>query len=398
MAAEWPVWELQGYGSAAPAPEPASFDDPVGDQGPGALPPRLDPLGPWFSARLSFADGARVDVLVAVFNDRIAVEDVRADPPLTLDGLAALARWIDGPLDDACRTATGRPRKARPGADAQPLVNPWQARSEVEPPAGREGCAPRPQGRASAAPSGSVVRGDGPLVRDGRVGRDRGGRAGHGGWCGHRGYDGGGGCGRGAAADGDGYGARDGNGADDRGGIGLDAPHARHRHSGAFRCRARGGRSPGSPLRRRPRRSSSPLASNGPASGPVSVGDASSDRGAEPASDPRVTASGPISEAPSEPSDPSGASHASFASDPSDPSGSSQASGPSEANASPALLARSRATERRRLAADVYREAQRQGRDPVEAVMQATGRNRRRSLRLIAGARDEGFLTPRHKR
>ena len=30
--------------------------------------------------------------------------------------------------------------------------------------------------------------------------------------------------------------------------------------------------------------------------------------------------------------------------------------------------------------------------------MNATGRNRRRSLRLIAGARDEGFLTPRHNK
>ncbi|WP_242640654.1 DUF6214 family protein, partial [Streptomyces kasugaensis] len=46
--------------------------------------------------------------------------------------------------------------------------------------------------------------------------------------------------------------------------------------------------------------------------------------------------------------------------------------------------------------ADAYREAQRDGRDPVLAVMTVTGRNRRRSLRLIAGARDEGLLTPRH--
>ena len=113
-AADWPAWELQGYGSAAPAPEPAAPEEPAPACGPATSPPRLDPLGPWFSARLSFADGARIDVLVAVCDDRLTIEDMRADPPLTLDGLATLARWIGGPLDDACRLATGRPRKPRP--------------------------------------------------------------------------------------------------------------------------------------------------------------------------------------------------------------------------------------------------------------------------------------------
>ncbi|XLE11857.1 DUF6214 family protein [Streptomyces sp. Pv4-95] len=335
---------------------------------------------------------------MAVFNDRIAVEDVRADPPLTLDGLAALARWIDGPLDDACRTATGRPRKARPDEDAHPLVNPWQARSEVEPPARREGCAPRPQGRATSAPSGSVVRGDGPLCGTGASDATGAGVPDAAGGAGVAMTEVAGAAGAaGAAAEGDGYGTRDGDGTDGRGGIGLDTPHAptdtqAHFAADPEAAGAQGDRYGGAP------EVIEPLASNGPASGPVSVGDASSDRAVEPASDPRVTTSGPISEAPSEPSDPVGASHASLASGPSDPSGLSDSSDPSEPNASPALLARSRATERRRLAADVYREAQRQGRDPVEAVMQATGRNRRRSLRLIAGARDEGFLTPRHKR
>ncbi|PJJ05889.1 hypothetical protein BX264_6362 [Streptomyces sp. 2333.5] len=63
-----------------------------------------------------------------------------------------------------------------------------------------------------------------------------------------------------------------------------------------------------------------------------------------------------------------------------------------------AVLARSRSGERRRIAADAYRQAQQEGSDPVLAVMLATGRNRRRSLRLIAGARDEGLLTPRHNK
>ncbi|MER0484339.1 DUF6214 family protein [Streptomyces sp. Edi2] len=83
--------------------------------------------------------------------------------------------------------------------------------------------------------------------------------------------------------------------------------------------------------------------------------------------------------------------------DPSTPSGSSAAAPPS-GRARSTVLARSRAGERRRVAADAYRRAQREGNDPVLAVMLATGRNRRRSLRLIAGARDEGLLTPRHNK
>lgn len=57
-----------------------------------------------------------------------------------------------------------------------------------------------------------------------------------------------------------------------------------------------------------------------------------------------------------------------------------------------------RGMEGRRLAAQEYRAAQGEGRDPVLAVMRATGRSRRRCLRLIARARDAGFLTPRHAR
>ncbi|WP_460062023.1 DUF6214 family protein [Streptomyces sp. YKOK-I1] len=49
-----------------------------------------------------------------------------------------------------------------------------------------------------------------------------------------------------------------------------------------------------------------------------------------------------------------------------------------------------------RLVAQEYRAAQQQGVDPVLAVMRATGHSRRRSLRLIARARDAGHLTPRH--
>ncbi|WP_245239510.1 DUF6214 family protein [Streptomyces sp. MZ04] len=55
-----------------------------------------------------------------------------------------------------------------------------------------------------------------------------------------------------------------------------------------------------------------------------------------------------------------------------------------------------RGREGRRLVAETYRAAQGEGRDPVLAVMRETGRSRRRSLRLVAAARDAGFLPPRH--
>ncbi|MBO1330187.1 hypothetical protein J3486_02810 [Streptomyces sp. VRA16 Mangrove soil] len=57
-----------------------------------------------------------------------------------------------------------------------------------------------------------------------------------------------------------------------------------------------------------------------------------------------------------------------------------------------------RGAEGRRSVAQTYRAAQSEGRDPVLAVMWATGRSRRRSLRMIAAARDAGFLAPRHNR
>ncbi|MFE3166400.1 DUF6214 family protein [Streptomyces sp. NPDC059224] len=57
-----------------------------------------------------------------------------------------------------------------------------------------------------------------------------------------------------------------------------------------------------------------------------------------------------------------------------------------------------RGIEGRWLVAQEYRAAQEEGADPVLAVMRATGHSRRRSLRLIAQARDAGFLTPRHAR
>lgn len=77
----------------------------------------------WFDVRLAFADGAQVDVLAVVREAGVSIEDVRAQPALSLDDLVALADWIEGPLFEACgdRPVTAgegdaglRPRRARP--------------------------------------------------------------------------------------------------------------------------------------------------------------------------------------------------------------------------------------------------------------------------------------------
>lgn len=60
--------------------------------------------------------------------------------------------------------------------------------------------------------------------------------------------------------------------------------------------------------------------------------------------------------------------------------------------------ARPRGRAARRMAAEAYQRARQEGRDPILAVMYATGRSRRRSLRLVARARDDGYLSPRHNR
>ncbi|UKY54104.1 DUF6214 family protein [Streptomyces inhibens] len=313
---KWPTWELQAHGSAAPAPEPAAPEDPAGSDGPGCPLPRLDPLGPWCSARLTFADGARIDVLVTVSDDHITVEDVRADPPLALDSLADLARWIEGPLDDAFRAATGRPRKTRPA--------PRQL--------GPAGMSPQRGGGATAGPERQPGPTAAPAAADAGVEEAATGAVG--------------------AVPGEG------------------APHATTTGAGIGHLAVT---------------SAEPSAE--PSAHP------SADPSAEPSSgSPAEAASGAVT--PSEPSDPSAPA------DPSDPSAPPTPTSPSAPaeRARSTVLARSRAGERRKIAADAYRQAQREGRDPVLAVMLATGRNRRRSLRLIAGARDEGLLTPRHNK
>ncbi|MFE9017301.1 DUF6214 family protein [Streptomyces sp. NPDC007808] len=56
----------------------------------------------WFGVRLEFGDGAHVDAHAVVSAGCVSIEDVRAEPALSLDDLAALADWIEDPLCDAC--------------------------------------------------------------------------------------------------------------------------------------------------------------------------------------------------------------------------------------------------------------------------------------------------------
>ncbi|MGW3666081.1 DUF6214 family protein [Streptomyces sp. NPDC005141] len=75
----------------------------------------------WFDVRLAFTDGARVDLLAVLSEAGLSIEDVRAEPPLSLDDLAAVADWIEDPLFEACGSGLGpdldregQARRARP--------------------------------------------------------------------------------------------------------------------------------------------------------------------------------------------------------------------------------------------------------------------------------------------
>ncbi|POX59507.1 hypothetical protein C3492_32405 [Streptomyces sp. Ru62] len=61
-----------------------------------------DGVTSWFQVRLAFPDGARVDALAVVSAGRVSIEDVQAEPALSLADLTALAAWIEGPLSEAC--------------------------------------------------------------------------------------------------------------------------------------------------------------------------------------------------------------------------------------------------------------------------------------------------------
>ncbi|WP_030147213.1 MULTISPECIES: DUF6214 family protein [unclassified Streptomyces] len=74
----------------------------------------------WFDVCLAFTDGARVDALAVVAGGSVGIEDVRAQPALSLDDLAVLADWIEDSLGEACGAGpapdggAGQGRRARP--------------------------------------------------------------------------------------------------------------------------------------------------------------------------------------------------------------------------------------------------------------------------------------------
>ncbi|MFJ4922984.1 DUF6214 family protein [Streptomyces sp. NPDC088725] len=251
-----PRWEVQGYGTVTGA----------GEEQDGVT--RCEVRPPWLDVRLTFADGARLDVLAVVREGRIAIEDAQADPPLALDGLAALAEVIREALEDACQAFIGPPRGLEtergepviPVALAEPVVPvvPFVPTELLDLPEPAETHLAGPAKPAESAPEPTLA--DAPVL-----------------------------CEAASADEATGFGTP--GGGEARTGGGAELP-GRHRA-----------------------RPSAPRGSAG-----------------------------------------------------------------------------------RRGAADVYRTAQREGGDPVLAVMAATGLSRRRALRLIAGARDEGLLTPRHQR
>lgn len=218
----WPAWEVREAGGATS----------------------------WFHVRLEFVDAARVELLAVVCGGRVSVEDVRAQPPLSLVDLTVLADWIEGPLFERCAEGGG-----------------------LDP--------------------ADVTDADGRQDADGTQGVD---------------------------------GTQDADGAD--GGYGTD--------------------------------------------GAGDVYDADGTGGVYGTDDLREPAASDAGEVAGDVDEPFGPRRA--------------------------RTAWPRGIEGRWLVAQEYRAAQEEGADPVLAVMCATGHSRRRSLRLIAQARDAGFLTPRHAR
>lgn len=252
VAHAWPVWEVQGYGTVT---------GPGEGEG-GAARREIRP--PWLDVRLTFADGARLDVLAVVNDGRIAIEEAQADPPLALDGFVALAGVIRAPLQDACQAFTGPSGQFAEGQEGE-TAGVAEAAEPVE------AAADEVAGAGGVAGVTCVV--------------------------------------------------------------------------GASACDTED---------------------------PAATGGAEAVAGTEAESGrpPEDTAGAPGADRPAV-----------------EPSGRHRA-----------RAATPRGAAGRRGVAEVYRAAQREGRDPVLAVMAATGLSRRKSLKLIAGARDEGYLTPRHHR
>ena len=306
------MWEVQGHGTVTGAGDPRD----------GAA--RHEILPPWVDIRLTFADGARVDVLAVVRDGRIAIEDAQADPPLALDGFAALAEAIEAPLQSACQVIVGphRPPAPQPAVGESARGEAAQSESAQSESGAQDGRTERSEPGRSAAvwgePAGSELMGPelmGPEVTGPEV-------------TGSESF-----------------------GVSEPVVGGLDAVA-----DSAPYCE----RELGSRLE------------TGLESGSEPVLESGSDQDPEPVSEwvePMERAEGAAREQ------------------------REQNSGRHRAR--PNLP---RGSAARRTVAEIYRAAQRAGTDPVLAVMSATGFSRRKSLRLIAGARDEGHLTPRHHR
>jgi hypothetical protein len=343
-----PLWEVQGYGT-------------VTDAG-------RDVLAPWFDVRLTLPDGARVDVLAVVRGDTIAIEDAQADPPLPLAGLAALASALDAPLQEACasvRAAAAPPSAAdlptSPAAGAGPDPKPApNGTGEIRPPlspaqepAGGRALAERAGEQAEQGPGsaealdgdarGTVVPGEpGPVPAGPTAG------ACLGFWV----------AGRPAA-------------------FGEDLPD----HSGEPAV-------PGC-------ESGAVVSGARAAAQPAPAGTAPADAVFAPGDGPATAAQRDSAAASAHQgldavryAPPAAPDLATAAEEP--------AGGAGGRHRGRAVAAWGAA--RRRDIAGVYRAAQSRGEDPVLAVMAATGFSRRRSLRLIAGARDEGRLPARRRR
>ncbi|MGW6745224.1 DUF6214 family protein [Streptomyces sp. NPDC055025] len=309
---EWPVWEVQGHGTVTGAGDPRD----------GAT--RREILPPWVDIRLTFADGARLDVLAVVRDGRIAIEDAQADPPLALEGFAALAGAIEAPLQNACQVVSGRHRPPVPGTVvAEPPVTPPVAGEAVV----QDAVAAETLADAGHAAGGTVedeqaaggaAAGAAPVACGTPV------------------------CGSPA------YGIPVSDTAQD-----APAPDTLSAAPDTFSA----------------------------APDTLSAG-SREETAAEPRPEPRPEpVTEPVTEAGREPAVESG------------PEPGREPSGRHRARPSPP-----RGSAARRSVAEIYRAAQQAGQDPVLAVMSATGFSRRKSLKLIAGARDEGHLTPRHHR
>ncbi|WP_330342995.1 DUF6214 family protein [Streptomyces sp. NBC_00557] len=91
----WPAWKVRQHGD----------EQERGD------------VTSWFQVRLAFPDGARVDALAVLHEGRVSIEDVQAEPALSLADLAVLADWIEGPLFASCGVERPEPRAGEQSYD-----------------------------------------------------------------------------------------------------------------------------------------------------------------------------------------------------------------------------------------------------------------------------------------